>query len=163
MPDLRDFLSRFRPVGTPGAAGRRGVPADRITEREAELRPVLALLAETEQDATRIRQAAAEQAEQRRREAHQQAEAILADARLRADAVRAAAAARVTGTAADEQARTAAAAEQRVARLRALIDERMPGHVERAVAQALTLLAEPSPNPATPGSGSVPGSAPSPG
>ena len=37
MPDLRDFLSRFRPAGTPGAAARPGVPVDRVAEREAEL------------------------------------------------------------------------------------------------------------------------------
>lgn len=83
MPGLRDFLSRFRPAGTPGAAARPGVPVDRVAEREAELQPVLALLADTEQEAARIRCAAAEQAQQRRETARRQAEAILADARLR--------------------------------------------------------------------------------
>ncbi len=43
MPHLRDFLSRFRPAGAPGA-GRAAVPADRRRERELELSPVLMLL-----------------------------------------------------------------------------------------------------------------------
>jgi hypothetical protein len=47
VPDLRDFLSRFRPAGAPGAA-LAGVPADRRRELEAEVGPVLALLAGTQ-------------------------------------------------------------------------------------------------------------------
>jgi hypothetical protein len=38
---LRDFLERFRPVGTPGASAT-GVAADRTAERAAELEPALA-------------------------------------------------------------------------------------------------------------------------
>jgi flagellar biosynthesis/type III secretory pathway protein FliH len=145
MPDLRDFLSRFRPAGTPGAAARPGVPVDRVAEREAELQPVLALLADTEQQAARIRRAAAEQAQQRRETAHRQAEAILADARLREDAVRAEAAAQAASVAAAERAQIAAATKQRVARLRTRIDAQMPAYVERAVSQVLAVLAARSP------------------
>ena len=66
MPDLRNFLSRFRPAGTPGAPMRGGVPADRVAEREAELQPVLELLEETRTQAERIRAAAREAADGRR-------------------------------------------------------------------------------------------------
>ena len=54
MPQLRDFFSRFRPAGAPGAAARAGVPADRLREREAEVGPVLALLDSTEAECERI-------------------------------------------------------------------------------------------------------------
>src|SRR5512135_1507062 len=53
MADLRDFLARFRPAGTPGAA-RAGVPADRPAELEAEVGPVLALLAGTDAECGRL-------------------------------------------------------------------------------------------------------------
>ncbi|GAB1516738.1 hypothetical protein JCM33774_87830 [Actinophytocola sp. KF-1] len=48
---LRDSLDRCRPVATPGAPGRRGVPADRVAERESELAPLFATLTDTEQAA----------------------------------------------------------------------------------------------------------------
>ena len=44
MTRTRELLERFRPAGTPGAAGGRGVPVDRVAERSAELEPVLELL-----------------------------------------------------------------------------------------------------------------------
>lgn len=43
MPHLRDFLSRFRPAGAPGA-GRAAVPADRSRDLESELSAVFMLL-----------------------------------------------------------------------------------------------------------------------
>ena len=46
MARARDFLEWFRPSGTPGAAARPGVPADRLAERSAELESLLALLAD---------------------------------------------------------------------------------------------------------------------
>jgi len=48
MVRARDILYRFRPAGAPGAAGAAGVPVDRAADLEAELAPVLALLADTE-------------------------------------------------------------------------------------------------------------------
>jgi hypothetical protein len=138
--DLRDFLTRFRPVGTPGAAMARGVPADRVAEREAELAPVLALLAETQQDAARVRREADEQAEQRRLRAREQADAIMTDARRRAEAERAAAAARVSTLASDERRRAEITAAQRAARVRAIAAQRMPGMLDRALAPVLAAL-----------------------
>lgn len=140
MPDLRDFLTRFRPAGTPGAAALRGVPADRVAEREAELRPVLALLAETQREADRIRREATERAERCRSRARRQADAIVAEARGRMESERAAAAARATAPAADERRQADAAATQRAARVRAIAARRTPELVDKAVAPVLAAL-----------------------
>ncbi len=93
MPSARDFLERLRPSGTPGAASVSGVPADRTTERSAELEAVFALLADVQAEAEQIRSVAVIEAERRRVAAHERARAILSEARRSADAERAAAAA----------------------------------------------------------------------
>lgn len=62
MPKVRDFLDRFRPAGTPGAAGAVGVPADRQAGAEAELAPAFAVLAEIERHCTEVRERAQRQA-----------------------------------------------------------------------------------------------------
>ncbi|MFJ3306696.1 hypothetical protein ACIPSA_26945 [Streptomyces sp. NPDC086549] len=49
---LRDFLERFQPTGTPGAAAT-GVPADRAAERAAESGPPLAQVTEAQQETSR--------------------------------------------------------------------------------------------------------------
>jgi hypothetical protein len=145
VPHLSDFLTRFRPVGTPGAAALRGVPADRVTEREAELRPVLALLVETQREGDRIRREAAEQAEQRRLRARRQAESILTEARGRAAAERAQAAARVTPLVADERRHAEAEAASRAAQVRAAATQRIPELVDKALAPVLAAALDPSP------------------
>jgi hypothetical protein len=63
VPQLRDFLSRFRPAGAPGAA-RAAVPADRRRQLEAEVDPVLKLLDGPDAECTRIIAAARRDAEQ---------------------------------------------------------------------------------------------------
>ncbi|MFF4038263.1 hypothetical protein [Streptomyces sp. NPDC001816] len=80
---LRDFLERFRPVGTPGASAT-GVPADRTAERAAELEPTLAQLTGVQQEAAGIRAAADEAAEAVRRDTAREAERLVAAARERA-------------------------------------------------------------------------------
>jgi hypothetical protein len=57
-----DFLRRFRPVGTPGAAARAGVLMDRAAEAAGELEPILALLAGAESAAAGIREQARQDA-----------------------------------------------------------------------------------------------------
>ena len=79
MPDLRDFLSRFRPAGAPGGA-RAGVPADRRRELEAEVGPVLALLAGTQAECERIIAQARRDAGRLTAETGAEAAAIAADA-----------------------------------------------------------------------------------
>ncbi|HEX9033118.1 MAG TPA: hypothetical protein VF834_14860 [Streptosporangiaceae bacterium] len=112
MPQLGDFLSRFRPAGAPGAASRAGVPADRTAELSAELEPVLALLAETEAECNRIVAQAHAQAIQIADDTRAQVAAIAADGTQRALAARGAAADAVIAAARAEAAEiTRSAAE----------------------------------------------------
>jgi vacuolar-type H+-ATPase subunit H len=130
----RDFLNRFRPAGTPGAAARPGVPADRVTEAAAELGPVLDLLAAVEAECDRLREEGRRDAEETRAGAREQAAALLASARARADSERAVSAARARTRAGAEAARLLEDAERHAAGLRELAERRMPVYVTRVVA-----------------------------
>lgn len=132
MPDLRDFLSRFRPAGAPGAA-RVGVPADRRHELEAEVGPVLALLAGTQAECERIVTQARRDAGRLAAEATAQAEAIAADAGRRAAAAREHAARRVMAAARDEAAAAVRDAERQATGTRELAARRIPALAGRAV------------------------------
>jgi hypothetical protein len=113
VPQLRDFLDRFRPAGAPGAAGRVGVPGDRARELAAELEPVLTALADTDAECRRVVARAQREARRIAEQARDQAAAMAADARQRSEAARNAAAERVLAAAqADARATAAAAAEQ---------------------------------------------------
>ena len=87
--DVRRFLRRLRPAGTPGAAAGAGVPLDRRAALESELAPVLAALRDTEDDCTRIRQEAAARAQRTTAAAAAEAARLLAAASSGAPAVRA--------------------------------------------------------------------------
>ena len=132
MPDLRDFLSRFRPAGAPGAA-RAGVPADRRRELEAEVAPVLALLAGTQAEGERIIAQARQDAGQLAGEAAAEAAAIAADAGRRAAAARENAARQIEAAARDEAATARRDAEHQAAATRELAARRMPAMADRAV------------------------------
>lgn len=93
MPSVRDFLERLRPSGTPGAASVSGVPADRVTERVAELESVFDQLVDVQADAERIRSQGSIEAQQRRDVAAATARSIVAEARRLSESERAAAAA----------------------------------------------------------------------
>jgi hypothetical protein len=140
MPDLRNFLSRFRPAATPGAPMRGGVPADRVAEREAELGPVLELLEETRIQAERIRVAARQAADERRRRAGQQVDAVVAAARLRADAERTAARNRALEAVSDERRRAEAEAVRLTGRIGALARGRLDALAAQAAAPVLAAL-----------------------
>jgi vacuolar-type H+-ATPase subunit H len=75
VPHMRDFLSRFRPAGAPGA-GRAALPADRRRQMESELSPVLMLLDGSSAEGSQTVAAARRDAEQILRLAHSEAEAI---------------------------------------------------------------------------------------
>lgn len=132
MPELRDFLSRFRPAGAPGAA-RAGVPADRSRDLEAEVGPVLALLAGTDAVCGQILARARRDAEQETARAKAEATAIAADAGRRAAAARDEAARQVMAAARDEAARAVDAAERQAAQTRERAAQRMPALVGRTV------------------------------
>jgi hypothetical protein len=132
MRPLRDFLARFRPAGTPGAA-RAGVPADRSLELEAEVGPVLALLDGTYAERGRIVAQARRDADWIVAAAEREAAAIAADAGQRARAAREEAARQVMALARDEAARTVGSARQQATRTRELARQRMPALVNRTV------------------------------
>jgi hypothetical protein len=93
MTSARDLLERFRPAGTPGAAARAGVPADRARSLREELQPVLDLLEPTEAECDGVRARGAELTARVRRDAATRAASTLATARTQAEAARAEAAA----------------------------------------------------------------------
>ena len=144
MPALRDFLSRFRPAGSPGSAARAGVPADRSRELEAELSPVLAVIDSTDADRKRIIAQARRDAEQIVAKARAEAAVIAADAGRRAEAAREEAVRQVMARAQDEAAGVVADAMRQAARTRQLADERMPALVSRAVDTIRQLQSEDS-------------------
>ncbi len=143
MAQWHDFLERFRPAGTPGAAARPGVPADRSADAAAELTPLLMLLDDIQDEAQRIRADAAARADEIRRAARRQAEQIVAQARRGALSVQteeAAARSRAAAAQADMQAQNAAEIE----RLRARAVEQMPRYVDKVVALARAWLDDPA-------------------
>ena len=142
VPPVRDFLTRFRPAGSPGAAA--GVPADRSGELEAEVGPVLARLAGTEAECERLITQARLEAERVVVAARSQADAIAADAAQRAETAREQAA-RLALTVAREQAgRTTEDAGRQAAQIRELARQRMPALVGRVVGTIRQLQAEES-------------------
>jgi len=129
----RDILQRFRPAGAPGAAAPPGVPADRGTEAAAELEPLLALLADTQAEAARIRAEAAQEAEHRRSLAADRAAALVVSARSRAAADRADAALRVSRAVAEESAAALADAHLTAGAVRQRASERMRPYLDRVM------------------------------
>lgn len=100
MPRVRDLLLRFRPTGAPGPAGPSGVPVDRTGELAAELAPVLAALAATEEECTALVEEGRREAGARRAHAAARADAMRLGAPALAEAERSAAAAAALGGAA---------------------------------------------------------------
>jgi vacuolar-type H+-ATPase subunit H len=144
MPPLRDFLTRFRPAGSPGAATRAGVPADRSGELEAEVAPVLARLDDTEAERERLIAQARGQAEQIVAAARSAADAIAADAAQRAETVREQAAQQVVAAARKQAARTTQVATHQAAMIRELARQRSPALVSRIVGTVTDLQVEES-------------------
>jgi len=142
MPPLRDFLTRFRPAGAPGAAARAGVPADRSGELESEVTPVLTLLDDTQADRERLIAQARRDAEQIVAAARSAAGAIAADAAQRASRVREQAAQQAMAAAREQAARATEAASQQAAQIRELARQRMPALVSQIVGTIRQLQVE---------------------
>ena len=136
MPQWRNALDRFRPAGTPGAAGRPGIPADRSADAAAELAEVLALLDDAQEEAARTRQAAADQAQQIRRAAQRQAAELVAKARDNAETVRAQAHADALREAGADEDEMRSQTEAEIARLRQRADERSAQDADSVAAAA---------------------------
>ena len=136
MPQWQNILDRFRPAGTPGAAGRPGIPADRSADAAAELTAVLALLDDAQEEAARTRQVAVDRGQEIRRAAHRQAAELVAKARDDAETVRAqseADALREAGADEDDKRRQT---EAEISRLRQRADQRLAHDVDTVAAQA---------------------------
>ncbi|MFD8723009.1 hypothetical protein ACFV2H_34835 [Streptomyces sp. NPDC059629] len=138
---LRDFLERFRPTGTPGAAVT-GVPPDRAAERAAELAPALARLTAVQQEAARIRAAGREAAETIRRDAGREAEGIVVAAREQAPEVRRQAAEPAVRDALRKAEAVRAASDGTADAVRERGRAGLPSLVDDAVAQALRCATE---------------------
>ncbi len=141
MVTLDRFLRRLRPAGTPGAAAPAGVPLDRTARLAAELGPVLALLDEVEQEASRIRVDGRAAARARRVAGEAAARSVVAKATAAEAAVRANAAAAELASADNEVEEELAAARQAAAEIRGRAEERMPDLADRAVEGLLETLA----------------------
>lgn len=142
MPQWRDFLERFRPAGTPGAAAQGGVPADRTAEMATELEPVFMLLDDVHAAAARIIRRAGEQADEIRQDAGRQAAEIVARAQAQAGTARAEAAVQSRALTAAENTRMEAERDRELEELRARAETRMPDYNDRVVAGARALLEE---------------------
>ena len=133
MPQLRDFLSRFRPAGAPGAA-RAAVPADQHLRLETELGPVLTLLDGLDAECAQLVAAAERDAGEIIAAARADAAALAADAVRRAGDIRRQASSEVLAAARAQAADlTAGGARQAVALVRNLAvgDQVLPGDGER--------------------------------
>ena len=133
MPELRDFLDRFRPAGAPGAAARAGVPAEPDHGLAAEVTPVLALLTETHQECERIRAQAQQDAARIMSAARARAVAITADADQRASAARDEAERGAVATARARADQVVAGARSRAARIGELAAARTPALANDAI------------------------------
>lgn len=140
MPRVRDLLYRLRPAGAPGAASTAGVPADRRADLAAELEPLFAQLATTEQECTAAVVRARTEAEDIRARSAERARRIVSEAEERASAERAAAAAQARGRAGDHPAEALLAARREAAQLRDRAIERMPAYVAEVVASVCAVM-----------------------
>jgi vacuolar-type H+-ATPase subunit H len=132
MPPVRDFLDRFRPAGSPGAAARAAVPVDRSSELEAELMPVLTLLDGADADCARIVAGARREAGRITGAAREEAAATLVDAERRARAAREQTVQQALAEARAEAAETVASARREALRSHELSGQRIPVLVSRA-------------------------------
>lgn len=116
----RDLLNRFRPSGTPGAAGGTGVPLEGGADPAAELAALFAELEVTERECRALREDGEARAAQVRAQAEEQARDLVDRARALQDSERATVVARMRSRGEAAVATTAHAADDRA---RALLEQ----------------------------------------
>ncbi len=136
MPQWGNVLDRFRPAGTPGAAGRPGIPADRSADAAAELTEVLALLDDAQEEAARIRQAATHRAQQIRRAAQRRSAELVAKGRHDAERVRSQSEADALREADVDKDNMRSETKAEIARLRRQADKRLAQDADTVAAAA---------------------------
>ncbi len=144
VPHLRDFLSRFRPAGAPGA-GRAAVPADRSRDLESELSAVFVLLDGPSADCAGIVGAARRDAGQITASARAEASRIMAAAQRQAATRTARLVEEAIFAARAESAAITAAGAAEAAATSERARERLPVLAERAVALVRALTEPESP------------------
>ena len=127
------ILDRFRPVGTPGAAGPAGVPALDDQGRAAELAPVFAALAGDVAACEALIEEARVSTEGDVARARADAAAIVARARLDARAARVRAAARIEKEASERDAKLLEQARHEASTLERTGLARIPAVVSEAI------------------------------
>jgi hypothetical protein len=133
VPQLRDFLSRFRPAGAPGAA-RAAVPADQHLRLETELGPVLTLLDGLDAECAQLVAAAERDAGEIIAAARADAAALAADAVRRAGDIRRQASSEVLAAARAQAADLTAGGARQAAQAGELARPRIPVLARQAVA-----------------------------
>jgi vacuolar-type H+-ATPase subunit H len=140
----RDLLTRFRPVGAPGAAGPVGVPAPDDDSAAVELAPLFGALEPTLQACERLRTQARQTADQLLAQARQTAAQTARQADRDAAELRAAAAARVRHASQDDARALLTRAEADADRIRATGLERRPVLVREVLTRLRADLGLPS-------------------
>jgi len=132
VSQVRDFLSRFRPAGAPGA-GRAAVPADRKLQLERELGPVLSLLDAPGIECAQVIGAARREAQQIVESAREEAAAVAAGAVLRAEEVRVTIMQETKAAARKEADHLLTSADAEAVAIRGRYQQRIPALAERAM------------------------------
>lgn len=140
MPRVRDLLYRYRPSGAPGAATAAGVPVDNAARLAAELDPVFAQLADTEQECAAVLAHGRRRSEEIRRRDEERVRSLVAGAEARAESERAAAATATRDAGRADTTAVREAADRSAADLAERARTRFPeylGRVEQAVDEML--------------------------
>jgi hypothetical protein len=149
MARARDILYRFRPAGSPGAAGTAGVPVDRAADLEAELEPLFAQLADTEAACASLVEDARHRAAARHLRDVEAARVLVATARDEAAIARAAAAVAAQRAGESDLSTILARAETEAEALR----QRSSAHVASYVARVVAAVRAAGVAPSTDGQG----------
>jgi glutamyl-tRNA reductase len=134
---LSDYLRRFRPAGTPGAAAPAGVPRDVTRELEDELGPMFAALEDARRDAEFRRRSAREEATRLAAAADAKVESARTDGRRRVNAIHSDVSAQRSRLLDQEREEVLGSAARRAAELEARARERLPAMVNRVVETVL--------------------------
>ncbi|WP_406830672.1 hypothetical protein ABEG17_16995 [Pedococcus sp. KACC 23699] len=142
-PRVRDLLLRFRPSGSPGRAGPAGVPVDLPQRLSAELEPLFALLATTEDECAAIVEDGRRRAALVQRTHAERAAAVRAGMRERAEAERAASGASSHASATAAGADLDKEVDALVGALRSRAQSLVPAYVARVTAAVDRLCSQP--------------------